>query len=173
MIQKIPEIQIEYRPRYTDVYLQPNQTPPQDVNFYCPYCSCGIRITDLGIANAVCPSCGIGFYIYWPDGDLMFTPPPSLRKKIRKRNKGPRKYIESKEILLAMPYTEYLQSEHWKQKREAALIAAEYRCQLCYSDKNLEVHHRTYERRGCERPSDLTVLCHTCHCQFHGFKENE
>jgi hypothetical protein len=29
------------------------------------------------------------------------------------------------------------------------------------------VHHRTYERVGFERQSDLIVLCHDCHRDFH------
>ena len=43
----------------------------------------------------------------------------------------------------------------------------EYRCQICYTSHRLEVHHRTYERLGYEKPSDLTVLCYWCHRNNH------
>ena len=64
-------------------------------------------------------------------------------------------------------YLEYLKSLHWQKERRSALKRAEYRCQVCNTDDvQLEVHHRTYERLGCERPSDLFVLCENCHELF-------
>jgi hypothetical protein len=37
----------------------------------------------------------------------------------------------------------------------------------CRSKDGLQVHHRTYERLGEEVPEDLTVLCLSCHNQWH------
>lgn len=65
-------------------------------------------------------------------------------------------------------YREYLNSPHWHLVRAAAIHKADYRCQLCHSPNNLQVHHRTYERRGEEKLSDVTVLCRDCHRKFHG-----
>jgi len=31
----------------------------------------------------------------------------------------------------------------------------------------LDVHHKTYERIGAEKPGDLVVLCRACHGQEH------
>jgi hypothetical protein len=61
----------------------------------------------------------------------------------------------------------YLRSDHWRDTRLAALERAEHRCQVCNRDGTLDVHHRTYERIGEERPADLTVLCRSCHNLFH------
>jgi hypothetical protein len=72
--------------------------------------------------------------------------------------------------LRRMPYGEYLQTPHWQHKREEKLRAMGYRCQLCNrasSEAALDVHHRTYERRGEERDEDLTVLCRECHYRHH------
>jgi 5-methylcytosine-specific restriction endonuclease McrA len=70
--------------------------------------------------------------------------------------------------LKAMPYSEYLKTEHWQETRRAALKRAKYRCQVCNTnDRSLHVHHRTYERRGEEIASDLIVLCESCHGTFH------
>lgn len=69
--------------------------------------------------------------------------------------------------LREMPYQQYLQSAHWKQIRLQALDEAGHRCQLCNSPQQLNVHHRTYERRGEELLGDLTVLCRSCHSRFH------
>jgi len=68
--------------------------------------------------------------------------------------------------LQSMSYAEYLQSSEWASKRAKALRFAQFRCQLCNSNEALNVHHRTYERRGHELLGDLTVLCQDCHTTF-------
>lgn len=65
-------------------------------------------------------------------------------------------------------YKDYLKSEYWQKTRLEALKRAGYRCQLCASDKGLQVHHNNYSRLGCELPSDLVVLCDGCHKKHHG-----
>ncbi len=72
------------------------------------------------------------------------------------------------EELRSMPYADYLQTEEWRERRHAALRRAGYKCQACNKAGSLDVHHRTYERRGCEEIGDLTVLCRACHGKFHG-----
>jgi hypothetical protein len=70
--------------------------------------------------------------------------------------------------LRGMPYDEYLRTPEWKQTRAAALVRAEHRCALDPEHAGqLDVHHRYYERRGAELPSDLIVLCHACHRLHH------
>lgn len=69
--------------------------------------------------------------------------------------------------LRKMPYEEYLQTPEWKQKREKVLARDEHRCRVCDSDEKLQVHHRTYARRGGEDLNDLTTLCGPCHEHFH------
>jgi 5-methylcytosine-specific restriction endonuclease McrA len=68
---------------------------------------------------------------------------------------------------IGLPYAEYLLTPHWQEVREVALKTADNRCQICYSPVNVQVHHRTYDRRGHELPSDVTVLCAACHGRFH------
>lgn len=64
-------------------------------------------------------------------------------------------------------YHAYLRSPEWKAKRDAQVEAAGGRCQVCNSAKQLNCHHRTYERIGNEIPDDLFVLCADCHVIFH------
>lgn len=83
-------------------------------------------------------------------------------------------------------YKHYMASEAWAGRRLNALIAADWTCQRCghapllarygeapsaVSDliaaRPLHVHHRTYARFGNERPSDLEVLCDSCHNAEH------
>jgi HNH endonuclease len=70
--------------------------------------------------------------------------------------------------LKAMSYDDYLLTPEWRETREVALARADHRCQGCNSPSSLQVHHRTYERRGEEGIRDLTVLCGTCHGRVHG-----
>jgi hypothetical protein len=69
--------------------------------------------------------------------------------------------------LRALPYQEYLKTDHWQKERKGALKRAAYACQVCKrANVQLEVHHNTYERLGEELESDLLVLCEQCHGLF-------
>lgn len=69
--------------------------------------------------------------------------------------------------LKATEYDKYLQSGHWRELSSETKRLADYRCQICNSPYDLNVHHRTYQRRGHEFQSDLICLCHKCHELFH------
>lgn len=69
--------------------------------------------------------------------------------------------------LRSIPYNEYLRTDHWRRVREMALSIAHGRCQVCNSDRHLQVHHRSYKNRGYEEPFDVIVLCDGCHSLFH------
>lgn len=69
--------------------------------------------------------------------------------------------------LRSMPYDEYLRTPEWAVMREQALERDGRRCRACNSETKLNVHHRTYARRGCEDLNDLTTLCQRCHEHFH------
>lgn len=63
-------------------------------------------------------------------------------------------------------YEEYIGSERWGAMRMWALSRAGNRCEVCGNENGLEVHHRSYENLGCERPGDLLVLCDACHVAY-------
>ena len=64
-------------------------------------------------------------------------------------------------------YAEYLETKHWAKTRAAALKRADGKCQTCGGQRQLNVHHNTYDRLGKELPADLVVLCKSCHKLFH------
>jgi len=76
--------------------------------------------------------------------------------------------LERVAALRALPYADYLQSDHWWRVRDTLFKKAHYRCDLCNGPGPLNVHHKTYERIGCEHYEDLIVLCQPCHATFHG-----
>lgn len=65
-------------------------------------------------------------------------------------------------------YKEYLVSDAWREKRKQVLIRDKLRCQLCGNDKNLQVHHVTYDRIYNEELDDLITVCNNCHKTVHG-----
>ncbi len=74
-------------------------------------------------------------------------------------------------------YRAYLSSPEWKQRRATHISWARNRCQVCNGapapGNPLEVHHRTYERRGRELACDLIVLCGNCHSLFHSRQQDK
>jgi nucleoside 2-deoxyribosyltransferase len=65
-------------------------------------------------------------------------------------------------------YSNYLLSDEWRKLREQAVQRAGYKCQMCNSNGELHVHHRTYQTFNTDSViNDLIVLCKNCHEQFH------
>ena len=109
--------------------------------------------SDLG--SKICPSCEAQniidqhkvFLEDWIDSSWVKHDNPKMDKKT---------------------YTAYLHSKHWKKVRSIALQNAGYKCQACScKDTILDVHHNSYDRLGNEDPSDLIVLCRSCHSKVH------
>jgi len=69
-------------------------------------------------------------------------------------------------VAKSQDYAVYLQSDHWQKVRQRELKAARNACRVCRSKKNIEVHHATYERLGCEEPTDVCALCEEHHELF-------
>jgi hypothetical protein len=90
-----------------------------------------------------------------------------LKKAIPKSTPVKPRPSANVELLRRIPYAQYLKTEHWKNLRSKMLKRAKYKCELCNDNRRLHVHHKTYERRGCEWKSDLIVLCEDCHAKFH------
>jgi hypothetical protein len=128
--------------------------------------------------GATCPRCGVVMtftgkrdparYSHNPEGTCRACD-EILREADRKRHAAHWEEREAhEEALRTMPYVQYLQTPEWQERRALHLHAAHYRCQVCNAGKVLlNVHHRTYERRGRETFKDLIVLCHECHALFH------
>lgn len=73
-------------------------------------------------------------------------------------------------LSMSKKYDEYLKSEYWQLVSKAVKGRADFRCQVCNSQHDLQAHHRTYEHRGRELDhlSDLICMCRRCHGIFHG-----
>lgn len=69
-----------------------------------------------------------------------------------------------------MKYSDQLQTPEWKEKRMQILKRDFFACTACGSSKNLQVHHKQYNRgkMAWEVPNSyLTTLCQQCHTKEH------
>lgn len=141
-----------------------------------------LRYLDNPSVEWQCLGCGHKWEVRMKDRDYLQSteenPPPcprcekrenssrhnnELEKIMVERDRQNRRLVELKR----MPYVEYLQTPEWQETRKVALKRAKYHCQVCNGTGVLDVHHRTYERKGEERNDDLIVLCRKCHSLFH------
>ena len=64
-------------------------------------------------------------------------------------------------------HAEYLASAYWGKRRQDILDTRGRRCEKCQAPERrgvkLDVHHETYEHKGCELDSELVILCYRCH----------
>jgi 5-methylcytosine-specific restriction endonuclease McrA len=64
-------------------------------------------------------------------------------------------------------YQAYLSSAKWRRLRNEVLLRDKHRCVKCHWNRDLHVHHLTYERMGDELLEDLVTLCARCHGREH------
>ena len=64
-------------------------------------------------------------------------------------------------------YKKYLRSDYWDNIKNQVLKRDNYRCRLCNSKVDLQVHHRTYENLENEKLEELITLCKKCHYVTH------
>lgn len=88
-----------------------------------------------------------------------------LIKKSKKKVK--RKQIKEKSI---SNYKIYINSSKWKKKRLSFIKKYKNKCQCCwweFLDKDLSLHHHTYQRVWKELDNDLALVCINCHNLIH------
>jgi 5-methylcytosine-specific restriction endonuclease McrA len=75
---------------------------------------------------------------------------------------------EPRPTLDELTYAEYLHSPEWLALRERVRKRDGYRCRICNSAEDLNVHHREYPRRWSEdNETHLTTTCWACHQRHH------
>jgi 5-methylcytosine-specific restriction endonuclease McrA len=64
-------------------------------------------------------------------------------------------------------YNQYIASKKWREFRSGILKERGFHCELCKSQKNLELHHLSYANFGFEKPEQVIILCENCHKKAH------
>lgn len=78
-----------------------------------------------------------------------------------------------------MNYREYIASALWVEQRERwhaverDATGKPAACAKCGGTERLTLHHRRYNRLGCEEHRDLVCLCWPCHEGFHQLHGNK
>jgi 5-methylcytosine-specific restriction endonuclease McrA len=67
-------------------------------------------------------------------------------------------------------YQDYIDSDQWRMMRAGLFYLRGEKCERCGAEKNLHIHHKTYDRLYCELLEDLEILCASCHKKEHGIK---
>lgn len=98
---------------------------------------------------------------------MPFRSPKGERRKGGRGIGGERKLQHDTQNLnfnnMTEEYSEYLNSDAWKLRRNKRLAIAKFRCAACGAGKSVQVHHLTYERIFNEEMSDLLPLCDSHH----------
>jgi 5-methylcytosine-specific restriction endonuclease McrA len=80
-------------------------------------------------------------------------------QEVKKRDEERHKFLS---------YYDYLHSDEWQRKRRQRLKLDGYRCQMCGSGTNVQVHHISYDNlRKDAEIDDLVTLCRACHAKVH------
>lgn len=98
------------------------------------------------------------------------------KKKKRKNSSSKKKCASSRSVKTKQKskdafkkrYYRYLKSEKWLKIRLDLYQIRGKKCEVCQSTKCIQVHHLTYKNVFNEEPSDLILLCESCHEKEHG-----
>lgn len=140
----------------------------------------GAGLLLLRSAPPSCSHCGPG-----PSGQTPESSPPRRRSGNEGRSfaREPRPGISwsRSRVLRRARYGEWMRSGEWLARRQdwhrawSAAHRAEPACAVCeapWSLRHGDLHHRSYDRLGCETVSDLVPLCRGCHDDLHRILES-
>ena len=64
-------------------------------------------------------------------------------------------------------HAEYMNTDHWRQRRVGYYAVHPRRCHSCGSTDAVELHHLSYDNVYAEPDEDLMALCDGCHAFVH------
>ena len=70
-------------------------------------------------------------------------------------------------------YSNYLESDEWKEKRSKVRRRARGWCERCKVRRREDVHHLTYQNVGNEKLTELVGVCRKCHEFLHGLRAED
>lgn len=91
------------------------------------------------------------------------------KKPKRKKNGWDKLLVKIK----GKSYREFLKSRYWNKVKQIVLRRDQFKCTVCGSPYNLQVHHTTYKHHRQEHKylHELETLCAKHHKEIHSIKE--
>lgn len=86
------------------------------------------------------------------------------------------KYFSRLRELGIYSYSQYLNSEYWKNiKKRMSLSKTPKECFCCGDSKKLEIHHRKYKARDIDKANlnHFVYLCRNCHEEVHSLQKED
>jgi hypothetical protein len=77
--------------------------------------------------------------------------------------------VEPNAALPPSEYRTYIAGPRWRTRKKAYYRGHQRRCAACGTTRSIHLHHRTYDRLGCERDADLVPLCERDHDLAHAW----
>lgn len=65
----------------------------------------------------------------------------------------------------SIEYETYIKSKEWHDRADKVKQKRGYKCERCGSTKQIDAHHKNYDRLGYERDSDIEIVCRACHAR--------
>ena len=111
------------------------------------------------------------FFCIFIETQIMGISIEEQRERIRKQRNPKRFYKvktkKKKELNKRKNYKKYLLSDEWANLKIDLFNHRGKECEICGSNKNIEVHHNSYKNIFKEEPEDLDILCRKCHTKKH------
>ena len=138
----------------------------------CKHCKKEKEVEIKGRINqrqkVACPECGCHKW-FLPSKKKEKTRKQKIHKSPKQSNKSAKKrfmqfisrFSSQKEA-----YSAYIKTGHWYALRRAKLKLNK-RCEVCNSDKAIQVHHLKYRYWYDVTANDLCTLCADCHKDIH------
>lgn len=99
-----------------------------------------------------------------------------LKESLQKRVKKKKKKTTKKPVDRKTEYKKELKNKRWNELRLIVMKRDEFKCKLCGSKHNLNVHHIKYKdgKKAWEYPiTSLITLCEECHKKVHSDINND
>lgn len=97
----------------------------------------------------------------------------SSKKSTKMMKRWKLKHLESKKKVskkvkpFPIKYKVYIKSQLWKVRRDSYFEKYPKVCSVCFTTKNIHLHHKLYENYGKEEDYTLVPLCKKHHEKFH------
>ena len=166
--------------RWVNAHEKPNKLKtPRSLLVLCKQCGIEKEVEIHGKLSkrqhTACPGCGCRKWVVPNSLKKAKKKEKTRKQKIHKSSKQSNKSAKDRFLKFISrfssqkeAYSAYIKTGHWYALRRAKLKINK-RCEVCNSDKAIQVHHLKYRHWYDVTENDLCTLCSDCHKDIHNF----